>query len=447
MNKKMLYIAIAAGLCFNSASAQEIKFGEGDNNTLAKTKITIGTRVSMDGAYFMDDVTPLKSGATIPDARIRMTIQNGKWDAYFDADFGKGVYTQKNIFLRYNFTDKNSLRLGYATESFSISSLTSQSDLHFITRSATVNTFAPGRSLGITYKHRGNKYYTETGIYNENLYNKQEVGNQGFAASGRYLYVPVNNENLAIHVGAAARFKKIETGVVEGNPGVFTKYYHLGSGLETNVDPSVRFLDANIQWADKELKYGAEFLAVTPRFFAQGEYIGAKIDRSRPDQLLFENQLGSLWSWGSLASWQKGNPELTPLNFNGAYLELGYLLSGSSNYKYDTDNAILKDLIGNNLLEVVGRYSYTSLNDVKDGDIYWKAQNKFFPASTGGIVDYPASSPSIGGGKLQTYTLGLNYNFTSNVRAMLHYTLSKIDSYKFDDKTVNMVQLRVQFKF
>lgn len=446
MKKRLLYTAIAAGLLFTSASAQEIKFGEGDNSSLSKTKITIGTRVSMDGAYFMDDVTPIKSGSTIPDARIRLTIQNGKWDAYFDADFGKGVYTQKNIFLRYNFTEKNSLRVGYATESFSISSLTSQSDLHFITRSATVNTLAPGRSLGITYKHRGQSFYTETGIYNENLYNKQEVGNQGFAASGRYLFVPVNTDNMAIHVGAVARFKKIENGVVEGNPAVYTKYYHLNSGLETNVDPSVKFLDANIQWADKELKYGAEFLAVTPRFFAQGEYIGTKIDRSRPDQLLYENQLGSLWSWGSLESWQKGNPSLTSLNFNGAYLELGYLLLGNSGYKYDTDNALLKALSGNNLLEIVGRYSYTSLNDVKNGDIYWKAQNKFFPASTG-ITDYPASSPSIGGGKMQTFTIGLNYNFTSNVRAMLHYTLSKIDSYKFDDKNIGMLQMRLQFKF
>lgn len=446
MKKIVLYTAIAAGLSISSASAQEIKLGEGDNSSLAKTKITIGTRVSMDGAYFSDDVTPLKSGATIPDARIRMTIQNGKWDAYFDADFGKGVYSQKNIFLRYNFTGVNSLRVGYATESFSVSSLTSQSDLHFITRSATVNTLAPGRSLGVTYKHRGNAFYTETGVYSENLYNKQEVGNQGFAASGRYLYVPINNDNLSIHVGAAARFKKIETGVVEGTPSVFTKYYRLGAGLETNVDPSVHFLDANIQWASQEMKYGAEFLAVTPKFFLQGEYIISRIERSRPDELLFQNQLGTLWSWGSLASWQKGNPELTPLNFGGGYLELGYLLHGSSSYKYDTDNALLKGLSGDNLLEIVGRYSYTSLNDVKNGDIYWKGQNKFFPASTG-IIDYPASSPSIGGGKLQTFTLGVNYNFTSNVRAMLHYTLSKIDSYKLDDKTVNMVQLRIQYKF
>lgn len=445
MKKTILYTAIAA-FAINSASAQEIKFGEGESTSLSKTKITIGTRVSMDGAYFKGDVTPLKSGVTIPDARIRVSIQNGKWDAYFDADFGKGVYTQKNVFLRYSFTDQNSLRLGYATESFSISSLTSQSDLHFITRSATVNALAPGRSLGLTYKHLGSSFYTETGIYGENLYNKQEAGNQGFAATGRYLYVPFNNENFALHVGAAVRYKKIGGGVVEGTPGVFTKYYHLNSGLETNVDPSVRFLDANVQWADNEFKYGGEFLAVTPRFFAQGEYIASRIERSRPDKLLFENQLGTLWSWSTLEKWQKGNPELTALNFNGAYLEMGYLLLGNSSYKYDADNALLRGLNGNNLLEIVGRYSYTSLNDVQSGDIYWKGQNKFFPASTG-IVDYPASSPSIGGGKMQTYTIGLNYNFTSNVRAMLHYTLSKIDSYKYDDKSINMLQLRVQYKF
>jgi phosphate-selective porin OprO/OprP len=193
------------------------------------------------------------------------------------------------------------------------------------------------------------------------------------------------------------------------------------------------------------MKYGLEFLAVGKKFFAQGEFIGSHIVRDRPDELLFENQLGGYWSWTTLKSWLAGNPTLTDLDFYGGYVELGYLLKGTS-YRYDRNNALLGRLRDNHAIELVGRYSMTSMNDIADGDFFWKGQNRFFPESTG-ITDYPPASTSIAGGIVQTITLGANYDFTPNTRLMLHYTHTLIDNYYFEDDNVGMLQMRLQYRF
>ena len=412
-----------------------------DKNDL---KISVGARLSVDGALYLQDYTPLKSGASVSDARIRLSIVQGKWDAYYDVDFGKGILTQKNAFVRYNFSDKNSLRMGYGPEPFSISYNTSQSDLHFISRSTPVNVLAPGRALGVSFKHAGSKLFGEAGLFTENLYNNQAVGDQGFAASGRFLFRPVQNDDRSIHFGVIGRYSKIGTGYVEGNPEIFVRNMHLGSSLETNVDKSVHFIGTDVKWASEEIKYGMEFLAVSGKTFVQGEFIGSHIVRDRPDQLLFENQLGGYWSWTTLKSWLNGNPSLTALNFYGGYVEFGYLLKGSS-YRYDKKNALLTRLMDNNALELVGRYSFTTLNDITEGDVFWKGQNRFFPES--GITDYPPVSTSIAGGIVQTITVGANYDFTPNTRLMLHYTHTLIDNYYFEDDNAGTLQMRLQYRF
>jgi phosphate-selective porin OprO/OprP len=407
-------------------------------------KISVGARLSVDGALYLQDYTPLKSGASVSDARIRLTIVQGKWDAYYDVDFGKGILTQKNAFVRYNFSEKNSIRLGYGPEPFSISYNTSQSDLHFISRSTPVNVLAPGRALGITFKHAGDKIFAEAGLFTENMYNKQEAGDQGYAASGRFLFRPVQSDDMSIHFGAIGRYSKIGTGFIEGEPEVFVRNMHLGSSLETNVDKSVNFIGTDVKWASEEFKYGLELLAVGKKAFVQGEFIGSHIVRDRPDRLLFENQLGGYWSWTTFDSWLKGNPSLTALNFYGGYVEIGYLLKGSA-YHYDKKNALLSRLMDHNALELVGRYSFTTLNDIADGDVFWKGQNRFFPES--GITDYPPVSTSIAGGIVQTITVGANYDFTPNTRLMLHYTHTLIDNYYFEDDNAGALQMRLQYRF
>ena len=80
---------------------------------------------------------------------------------------------------------------------------------------------------------------------------------------------------------------------------------------------------------------------------------------------MFEANLGSIDSWGSLEAWQKGNP-LGENSFHGAYIEAGYKIFGDP-YQYSNSDALLKGLNGR-ALEVVARYSYAGLNDLVYGE-------------------------------------------------------------------------------
>ena len=102
-------------------------------------------------------------------------------------------------------------------------------------------------------------------------------------------------------------------------------------------------------------------------------------------------------------------------NFSGAYVEAGFLIFGEP-YRYDRKSAIVGGMRGKSL-EVVARYSYTNLNDIVDGAYYFEAQDKYI--DEGILLDYPAASTSIGGGRLHAATIGLNYSFNKYVQLLV----------------------------
>ena len=86
-----------------------------------------------------------------------------------------------------------------------------------------------------------------------------------------------------------------------------------------------------------------------------------------------------------MASWQAGNP-MRSSKFQGAYVEMGYLLCGEG-YGYDDEYGLLRGSNERGDLEIVARYSYTDLNDINKGDFFLIGKQVFYP---GGVVaDYP----------------------------------------------------------
>ena len=186
-----------------------------------------------------------------------------------------------------------------------------------------------------------------------------------------------------------------------------------------------------------------KFLYKTDDFFARGEYMYKHVTKKRDDQALFEANLGSIDSWGSLESWQKGNP-LGDNSFHGAYIEAGYKIFGDP-YQYSNSDALLKGLNGR-ALEVVARYSYTGLNDLVEGEKYVPGRDQYYP--NGVLADYPATSLSIGGGNMHSATLGVNYSFNKFAQVMLSYTYNRLDRDKFQyDKNFHVLQARLMFQF
>lgn len=440
--KKYILMPIVALFTLANVAAQDF-----DNNPTIQidskkndAQFTIGARMMADVAYYHSDFTPLKSGAALTDARIRTSMKYQNWYFYADFDFSKGKFKQKDIYLQYSW-DNQSIKAGYFCDPSNMAGNTSIGSYHFISRSAATRALAAGRQLGVAYKYAGEKFFANQGIFAENLYNDQLAGFQGVTLGGRWLYRPINSENKAFHIGLNARYAKINSGV--DYQGTVQTSLTLSTPFETYVDTNADLLNAHIPWASDVLNLGAEFMYVSPKFFARGEYIYKNIGKERDDETLFKNQLGTEWSWATLESWKSGNP-LSKSEFHGAYVEAGLLIFGEP-YRYDSKNGILGGMRGQSL-EVVARYSYTGLNDIVKGAYYFEAQDKYI--DNGILADYPAASTSIGGGKLHAVTLGVNYSFNKYVQLLVDYTYNCYQRDKNPyDKNFHALQGRVIFSF
>ena len=86
-------------------------------NAEKQVKFTVGARMMADAALYHSDFTPVNSGASITDARIRTSMTYKDWYFYADFGFGGGKFSQKNIFLQYTHFDNNdnthAVKVGY----------------------------------------------------------------------------------------------------------------------------------------------------------------------------------------------------------------------------------------------------------------------------------------------------------------------------------------------
>ena len=407
---------------------------------------TIGARMMADAAYYHSDFTPLQSGAAISDARIRTSMTYKDWYFYADFGFGNGKFAQKNIFLQYSKMDNSEgthyIKAGYYTDpAGSMARNTSLGSYHFISRAGASNALGEGRALGLTYKYNTKHFMAYQGVFTENAYNKIESGFNGITASGRYLYRPIADDNQTLHLGVNARYAHMGGGVTEKN--VLKKTLHLGQSLETFVDEDEQFVSCDLPWIDNVIDLGAEALYHNDKFFVRGEYFYKHTTKKRDSQTLWEASNNNIDTWGSFDWWMAANP-LRSDNFHGAYAEAGFLVFGNP-YKYNSAEGVLGGLDGK-ALEIVARYNYTSLNDVNKGEYFSVGRNQYYPG--GVMADWPYNSSSVGGGKVNSYTIGLNYSFNKYVMVMFDYTYHRLQKdFLPYDKNVHAGQARVQFTF
>jgi len=445
--KKYIYLAAICGLLSPSTkiAAQDFDTEPVVQFNKEGVNLKIGGRFMADGAYYKTDYSSVKSGAAIVDARIRTGLTYNDWYFYADFDFSKGHFKQKNIFLQYTLPNStaganHSLKAGFYTEPNSMSLLTSLYGYRFMTRAGAADALGLKRSLGVSYRFYNTMFSATQGVFAENKYNDQIAGFQGVGVSGRWLFRPISRKHHTLHIGASVRYADINTGEMTG--GVKQTSVAMGTNLHSLVDET-QFVNARIPWAKGVFNAGAELLYHNRNFFARGEYLYKTISKKRPDEILFTNQLGGVWSWTTLESWQKGNP-LRNNSFNGAYAEFGYQILGSG-YTYSREEGIMDGTKGKSL-EIVARYNYTGMNDIAKGDIFFEGRQQFYP--NGKIVDYPAVSTSVGGGKMHSVSVGVNYAFNKHAMVMLDYTLNRLDNvYHSQDKNFHVLQARTAFSF
>lgn len=445
--KKHIILPVLA-LCAMTVSAQDFdsKPTVQINNEQEDLHFTVGARFMADAAYYHTDYTPLQAGASITDARIRTSLSYKDWYFYADFGFGGGKFAQKNIFLRYSQKDSkegiHDIQAGYYNDpAGSMARNTSLGSYHFISRAGAANALGEGRELGVSYKYTNPHFMAYQGVFTENQYNKEEAGYNGLVLAGRYQWRPIATGDQTLMIGGNIRYQHVGGGVVENN--VLKKTLSYGQTLETFVDEDNQFVSCELPWANNVIDAGAEALYHNDKVFVRGEYMYKHVTKKRDSKTLFEASNDNVDTWGTLDAWEAANP-LRSNNFHGGYVEAGYMIFGNP-YRFDSRNGTLQGLSGQSL-EIVGRFNYTGLNDITEGDYYLAGRDQYYPG--GELADYPYKSTSVGGGNIRSYTLGANYSFNKYVQVMLDYTYSRLckDKYPYD-KNFHAVQARVQFIF
>ncbi|MDR2556944.1 MAG: hypothetical protein LBC49_04445, partial [Bacteroidales bacterium] len=330
--KKFIYIRYFISTLFILTSF--IAFSQSDDNdpslvALKKEwgdsiKWTVGARFMAEAAYYDND--NLRSGAAISDARLRTSLAYGNYYFYYDADFSRGTFSQKDAYFQYSSNEinniKHNIKVGYFSNIASMSYNTGSFNYHFITRPAAVLAFSTKRHLGASYRINSKHIFFEQGIFSEKPYHRKDES-RGLVVSGRFVYKALNIEKTTLHFGVSARYLKIfdSTSFISHSP------------LETHVDESYYFLNIADNNARSTSEGTLEFTFRTNRFFARGEYILRFVN---PDKI-----------------------------YNGGYIESGFIILGTkrgNSYTYNEKASVIGGLTGKHSLEVVARYSYINLD-------------------------------------------------------------------------------------
>lgn len=442
--KKYFALPLMAAVCL-TAGAQDFDNSPTVNIEKNDMKFTVGARMMGDVAYYHSDFTNLKSGASLTDARIRTSFTYNDWYFYADFGFGGGKFSQKNIFAQWSKENSvggvNSIKAGYYNDPGSMARNTSLGSYHFISRPGSAMALGLGRELGITYKFRNNMWFAQQGIFTDNSYNEQSVGFGGVSLSGRWLVRPINTEDMTFHIGANFSWTHLGGGEVTNN--IMKKTLTLGQPMETYVDGNEDMVSAVLPWANNVMNVGAEVLFRVPKFFARGEFLYKHLTKKRDSYSLFEDAQNNIDAWGTYEAWLAANP-LRNNNFYGGYIEVGYQIFGKG-YRYNNADAVLGGLDGK-ALEVVARWNYTGLNDVVDGEYYDVSRDQYYPA--GYKADWPYNSSSVGGGNVNSFTIGVNFAFNKYVQVMADYTYNRLSRDKLPfDRDIHALQGRLQFTF
>ncbi len=306
------------------AEKTKMKYGPGLHfeSTDGNFTAALDGRLQVDAQYnITNDVLPpaandrpyeLNSGANIRRARLGVegTIFK-KWDYKFEYDFsrGNGSVTSgiTDAFIRYNFDNPLSIKVGSFKEPFSMEEATSNRFLTFVERNMAVNTFLDNPNvyktgIGVNYAvprwQTGVSFQTEpvgswsnaaTSINpNGNNSRNNGSGDISWEGVGRISGRPwLESETKFWHIGASAAYTRVNT-QYEGDGDLANGGMSFGSFPAVNVDRTNVLNTGNLSIGNRNdpdsrrvesfNRWGAETALVYGPFSAQAEYLRTDIN-------------------------------------------------------------------------------------------------------------------------------------------------------------------------
>lgn len=319
-------------------------------------------RIEADAAFYDKDggnnPVDLNDGTELRRARIGVEGKFAKDYLYrLEADFAKASRNDntgnevdvKDAFIAYTGLPNTRITVGQHKTPNSLEQLVGSADLVFAERPLAVEAFNHRLTAGGDFKagvsvgYTGENYTLTTGVFGSNFaVNSNTAGgaanDEGWGVHGRATWAPIQEKGKVLHLGASGYWR--DAGGQNGFGGTSVRFR---STPEVSAVDSSRFVDTGNLAADTYTSYGAELGGVWGPFHAQAEYLTTSVDQTAG--------LGSL-------------------DFDGGYVQLGYVLTGESrNYKnglfsrVKPTNPFSLSNGGAGAWEVAARFSTVDLND------------------------------------------------------------------------------------
>lgn len=372
-----------------SLSAQSVDVKVGDETI----KITPMGRVYFDGAAFLEDETDLSNGVVMSDVRLGLKAKYKNFDMKVDLGFAGGKVGYKDIFLQYNLNKTSYVRGGHFAEPFGIDHMESSANIKFITANASSFAFSPGRKLGVEYIGWNKYMWVGIGAFADGDSMTGSVeGDDGYAATGRLVFNPLQQNGKIFHIGLAGSYRKADANGFDTDGVQKAKVIGYGSSLITNIDKR-KFINASISNADFQAKYAVELIGAYGPLHLQAEYFHSNVERK---------------------------DDLPAYKASGAYAQIGFLAIGG-NYTYSASWARLGTPSPKSL-EFALRYNYTDLDNKNSG---------------------------IKGGRMSDWTFAANYYLNKYIMFRLDYSnvsLGRTNPLAAGEN-INVIQGRLQVVF
>lgn len=312
-------------------------------------------RILFDAAYInpQHQEDDLKSGVGIPDFRVGVNFNYGRWKGKIDMGYAYGKVNMKDVWLQYDFDKLNFIRGGYFIHQYGFQSSTSSSFKETMEEPQSNAVFNNDRLLGIMYEHSAEKFLGTASVVVESDAMKattDQTGDQAIGAMTRLLYRPYAQRGKMLQVGISGGIEDI--GYAKG--ALDHTQLKLSTRWPTRV-AKVNAQEALITDAKTIYKFSPEAMYSQGRFAVVGQYFWNQITRDNH----FDSFTGS-----------------------GAYVTLRALVKGRNYAPNMGDGGIATPDPGN--MEICLQYNYTSLCDVTAG-IYggylsdWALCYNFYP--------------------------------------------------------------------
>ena len=195
------------------------------------------------------------------------------WSYKFEVDFAKNGSKVTDAYLAKKLGNAT-VKIGQNKEPFSLEELTSSRFVTFNERASAVNTYVPGRSVGISYNLHLDGLNFATGIYGDSIGdNPSAAGKREETAITSRLasYTSLGGKDV-LHLGVAYR-----TAEPSGNEIGADSYKFTANVYERTNTPAVASLNSKIENVSRINQTGLELAVVKGKASVQGEYVHTSV--------------------------------------------------------------------------------------------------------------------------------------------------------------------------